>query len=261
MKIIILTSSKFGTAANHLPLLIESQTCEVSMVILSKGIVQNKKKYWLSKLKKAYKIGILGALNGIRMRKWFNEDLYKYVQVNNLEEICKTLRIPYYEVDTINSKQTQNLFKQAKADLGISLGNSYIGKKIFSIPQKGMINIHHEILPEYQNAQSIIWQIYNGSRNTGFTIHKIDTHIDTGEILYQENVPIVFKKSLADTIANTSAVLLASSAKGLIKVLQDFDHLFKEAKAQGKGHKYTTPSLSQYLKIHSNYRKMRQDRG
>jgi hypothetical protein len=46
-----------------------------------------------------------------------------------------------------------------------------------------------------------------------------------------------------------------------IEVLQNFDHLFKEAKAQGKGNKYTTPSLSQYLKIHSNYRKMRQDQG
>jgi methionyl-tRNA formyltransferase len=193
------------------------------------------------------------------MRKWFNEDMYKYVQVNNLEEICKTLRIPYYEVDTINCKQTQNLFKQAKADLGISLGNSYIGKKIFSIPKKGMINIHHEILPEYQNAQSIIWQIYNGSRNTGFTIHKIDAKIDTGDIIYKEEVPIVFKKSLADTVANTSATLLQASAKGLIHVLQNFDSLFNAAKGQGNGKKYTTPSLLQYIKVYANYRKMRQN--
>jgi methionyl-tRNA formyltransferase len=78
MKIVILTSSTHGTAAHHLPYLIESGSCEIAMVILNDGVILNKDKYYKNKIRKILKIGILGALNGIRMRKWFNQDITEY---------------------------------------------------------------------------------------------------------------------------------------------------------------------------------------
>ncbi len=159
MNIIVLTSSRYGTAAHHLPYLINSKSCEISMVILNEGIIFNKNKYYKSKIRKIIKIGLLGALNGIRMRKWFNQDIAEYKKIEELEEICRNNNIPFFTTPNINSQFTLDLFKKANADLGLSLGNGYIGQKIFSLPRYGMINIHHEILPAYQNAQSIIWQL------------------------------------------------------------------------------------------------------
>jgi methionyl-tRNA formyltransferase len=259
MKIIILTSSLYGTAANHLPQLIEKKTCEISMVILNHGHIANKRKYYLRKLRKMLKIGPLGALNGIRMRKWFNKDVEKYIQFKNLEETCRQHNIPFFRVSAINCKETRDLFKQADADLGISLGNGYIGKAVFNVPKYGMLNIHHEILPAYQNAQSIIWQIYNGSTHTGYTIHKIDRHIDTGEILYQSEVAIKFKETLSDTIANTSALLLHASAAGLLFVIENFNELNRTAKPQGTGRKYTTPTIWQFFVIYIRFKRIKKD--
>lgn len=257
MKILILTSSKYGTAAHHLSYLIENKFCNISMVILNQGVITNKRRYYNNKIRKIVKIGILGAINGIRMRKWFSEDIAGYKASEDIQEICKRNKIPFFTTPNINSQSTIQLFKNANADLGLSLGNGYIGQKVFGIPKYGMINIHHEILPDYQNAQSIIWQIYNKSRITGYTIHKIDKHIDTGEILFQQSIPICFENSLRKTVARTSALLLEASANGLLNVLNDFDNFHRNTKPQDKGTSYTTPSIWQYIQIYINYRKLR----
>ncbi|OSZ78247.1 hypothetical protein CAP35_08285 [Chitinophagaceae bacterium IBVUCB1] len=257
MKVFILTSSYSGTAAHHLPYLLNADDFEVVMVIVSKGIIKDKKRFYIKKLKKTFKIGLLGAINGIRMRKWFNQGVDEYIKIGDIRDICKEYDIPVAEVPVINCEQTVAYIKESGADLGISLGNGYIGSKVFSSAPRGMINIHHEILPSYQNAQSIIWQIYNKSSVTGYTIHKIDKHIDTGDILYQKEVPIQFKPKLSETIARTSAALLKASADGLVYTLSHFDVLFANAKPQGKGTSYTTPSIWQFIRILNNFSKLK----
>ena len=256
IKVVILTSSSSGTAAHHLPYLLKCADCQIAMVILSKKS-SNPKKSLFRMLKKIARIGVAGALNGIRMRKWYTEDVKKYASIPDLEETCKGNKIPFYKTPAINSEETEALFRKAGADVGISLGNGYIKSRIFSVPAYGMINIHHEMLPAFQNAQSIIWQLYNGSAQTGFTIHKINQHIDKGEILFQSPIPIKFKDTLADTVANTSALLLEGSAKGLVFVLENFEHLFKSATKQGKGKTYTTPSFWQFRIMQRNFKKLK----
>ncbi|MEO9069531.1 MAG: formyltransferase family protein [Ginsengibacter sp.] len=253
MKVVILTSSKYGTAGNHLPYLIESNLAEITMVIFNQGEILKKRKFYNNKILKIFRIGVLGALNGIRMRKWFDVSMTDDREIKSIEDISKHYSIPYFETPMINCETTQELFRKSGADLGISLGNGYIGQKIFSIPKFGMINIHHELLPEYQNAQSIIWQLYNRSTVTGYTIHKIDKNIDTGSILYQESVPIFFLETLPKTISKTSALLLESSAKGLLYCIENFESLYSHAKPQGKGQSYTTPTIRQYLRIRKNF--------
>lgn len=257
MKIIILTSSLSGTAAHHLQYLIESNFIEVVMVVYNKGHIKNKKKYYQRKLEKIMKIGIFGTLNGMRIRKWFGEDTLQYLTFNTLDEMCKQYGIPFEQVDTINCKETISAFEDANADIGLSLGNGYIGSKIFNLPKYGMLNIHHEILPTFQNAQSIIWQIFKGSKSTGYTIHKIDKNIDTGEILYQEEMPIVFRKNLGDTVSFNYAKLWELSANGLVEVLQKFEYYYNQAKPQGKGEHYTTPSIAEFFTIFKQFKKLK----
>ncbi len=98
---------------------------------------------------------------------------------------------------------------------------------------------------------------YNMSSVTGYTIHKIDRHIDTGEILHQEYVAISFLMTLRQTVAKTSVSLLEASANGLLHVIINFDSLYKNAKPQVQGNSYTTPSIWQYIRIKNNYRKLK----
>jgi len=258
MKVIILTTSEYGTTGHHLPVLHQCKDIDIAMVVVSIGQVSKNKSYYFKRIKKILKIGLLGAMNGVKMRKWYNEDVNKYCKIGNAEEYCRQHNIPFKRVPSTNSDETVRLFIDAGADIGLSLGNGYISKKVFSVPKYGMLNIHHEILPQYQNAQSIIWELYNGSAETGYTIHKIDKHIDTGEIVLQERMPIVFRDTLADTVAYNYARLFDASGLGLVRVLEDFDKYFFNAKPQGGGVSYTTPSYRQFLKIEKQFEKLKQ---
>lgn len=249
MKIVVLTSDEFGTAAHHLPELLKSPKIEVAAVVLNHGIVANKWNHYRRKLKKMWKIGLVGSLNGIRMRRWFGTDVQQILGVESIRVQCEKAGIPFFETPSINTDKTESLMRDATADLGVSLGNSFIAPRIFNIPKQGMINIHHEILPDFQNAQSVIWQLYHGSTKTGYTIHRIERKIDAGAVLFQENVPIVFHYKLKETVSHTVAQLWDQSAIGLVQVIENFEEYQNNAKPQGAGEHYTTPGFGQFLKI------------
>ena len=225
------------------------------MVVLAEKASTKSKNRFQKTLTKILRIGPLGALNGIRMRSWYDL-VANGSNVRRLDDTCRENGIPFHTSPAINSAWTRELFTSAQADLGISLGNGYIGPSVFTIPKWGMINIHHEMLPDYQNAQSVIWQLYNRSRITGYTIHRIDKHIDTGAILHQEPVPIVFRDHLHRSITDTYLALLDASAIGLVHVLQHFERLANSARPQGPGRSYTTPSIRQFIRICRNHRKL-----
>ncbi len=257
MKIAILSTSPYGTLGHHLPSLFQCKDIEVAMVIVAPGLVASKSKRYKRLFKKILKIGVLGAMNGVKMRKWYTEDIKQYTDIANAETFCKEHNIAFAKAPSTNSPETQHLLRESGAEVALSLGNGYINQKVFSIPRYGMVNIHHEVLPQYQNAQSIIWEIYNGSTDTGYTIHKINKEIDKGEVLYQEKLPIVFRDTLADTVAFNYARLFDASAKGLVKLLSHFDEYYSNAKPQGKGTSYTTPSYRQFMKIEQQFKKLK----
>ncbi len=256
MNIVILTSSLNGSAAFTLQYLVKYDI-RIKAVVYNRGQIDNTKKRYSRIIKKIKKIGVFGALNGIRMRKWYRLGTQKYLQYESIKDICKREGVLFYKTPSINCKYTIELFRTLDIQLGLSLGNGYIGSKIFSIPKYGMLNVHHEQLPEYQNAQSIIWQLYNGSQQTAYTIHKVDKNIDTGEIVHQEFLPIVLRKSLSDTVSYNYAKLWQHSAEGLVYVLNNFDKLYFNATPQDIGRKYTTPSLIQFVKINLQFKKMK----
>jgi methionyl-tRNA formyltransferase len=253
MKIVVLTSSRFGTASDCLRALASSEACTVVGVVLSNGHIPDRRRHLVRKIKKALRIGPFGALNGVRMRKWYrsgaSEDLF---------ELCEKLNIPLHQVKRVNGPETKALFESFGADLGLSLGNPYISEKIFSIPRFGMLNVHGELLPDYQNAQSVIWPVYFGRTQTGVTIHQVDCGIDTGKILYREEFPIKFRARLSETVSQTIAQTRARTPGALLKVVENFHAFSDTAKAQPKGNPLTTPTLSQYLQMRKNNRVLHQ---
>lgn len=252
----ILTSSLKGTASQHLRDIINSNCCDVSLVILNENKIKAKG-YYKRKFYKLRSIGLLGAINGLRIRKWYSSNVNKVLRYESIDKICYEQKIPFYKVASINADESVVIINRANPDLLISLGNGYINKKVFSIPKYGTINVHHELLPEYQNAQSVIWEIYNSSLETGFTIHAVNTIIDGGSIILRKRLPIIFSKNLAETVTLTYVNLIVASSRGLIEVLKNFENYYARAQPQGIGRKYTTPSIFQFIKIYFNHMRLR----
>jgi methionyl-tRNA formyltransferase len=254
MDVFILTAVRRGVASLAIPRLVESERHRIVAVVVTEEQIQNKWKRVKRRVKKIARIGVSGAINGLRMRRWFFEEPADMLGMRDVADVAAEHGVPMRVVPAINCDETRTLIRSLNADLGLSLGNSYIGRSVFSIPKFGMINIHHEILPQFRGAQSVLWQLHEGSDSSGYTVHQIDASIDNGAILYQEPVPIDVRPTLHETVAATCATLYARSVDGLLRVLDTYEELAAVAKPQGAGRSFTTPSLRQYLRMARNHR-------
>ena len=63
-------------------------------------------------------------------------------------------------------------------------------KDFMSIPKFGCINVHPSLLPRWRGAAPIQRSIEAGDELTGITIMKMNEGLDTGDIIYQEPIPI-----------------------------------------------------------------------
>ena len=250
-RIVILTSSRFGIAANCLPELCASHKLAIVGVIVAGGSPTRRWPMLRRKLKKTFRIGIAGALNGMRMRGW-----YQGAPTPDVRDICADKNVPFFEAPHINSDETAQLFGRLQPDLGVSLGNSYISHRIFSLPKHGMINVHGERLPDYQSAQSVIWPIYHNETRTGLSIHQIDKGIDTGAILYREEFDIAFFRRLEDTVRRTVAVTRARTPRAVQSVCENHERLAANVVAQQPGRVFTTPSIFQFARMVWNNRRL-----
>ena len=63
-------------------------------------------------------------------------------------------------------------------------------KKLLDIPRWGVINVHASLLPNLRGAAPIQWTILNDETKTGLTVMQMDEGMDTGPILFQEEIPV-----------------------------------------------------------------------
>lgn len=89
---------------------------------------------------------------------------------------------------------------------------------MLDLPPLGNINLHASLLPKYRGAAPIQWAIANGETTTGNTTMRIDSGLDTGDILLQREFliqPDDTAVTLAAPLANMGADLLVETLAGL----------------------------------------------
>jgi folate-dependent phosphoribosylglycinamide formyltransferase PurN len=75
-------------------------------------------------------------------------------------------------------------------DLGVVVGTYVLPQTVFDIPRLGSINLHTGKVPEYRGAAPVFWELYNGEREVGITIHQVVAALDAGSVLLQETFPL-----------------------------------------------------------------------
>jgi methionyl-tRNA formyltransferase len=79
-------------------------------------------------------------------------------------------------------------------------------QSLLTLPRHGCINLHCSLLPRYAGLLPSFWVLYHHERQTGATVHYMDTRIDNGGILGQEVVPIEAGATMLDVIRTTKRV-------------------------------------------------------
>lgn len=76
--------------------------------------------------------------------------------------------------------------RRVAPDLGVVVAYGHILRpEVLAVPARGMINVHASLLPRHRGAAPVQAAIIAGDLETGVTIMRLDTGMDTGPILHQ----------------------------------------------------------------------------
>ncbi|MDB9822480.1 methionyl-tRNA formyltransferase [Deltaproteobacteria bacterium] len=101
-----------------------------------------------------------------------------------------------HDIETLQPQKVSDsnfcdLIKKKAPDLIIVVAfGQILTDEILMIPEWGAINIHASLLPRHRGAAPIQHSILNNETLTGLTVIRMDEGLDTGPILYQEEIPI-----------------------------------------------------------------------
>lgn len=102
-----------------------------------------------------------------------------------------------------------NKIKALEPDLGIVCSYcKLLPMEFLNIPKDGFINTHPSLLPKYRGGNPYSHVIINGEKETGVTLHFMDEHFDTGDIVTQQRVEI-FNTDTMGTVFNRLNFLAA----------------------------------------------------
>ena len=91
-----------------------------------------------------------------------------------------------------NLKKTEFVeeVRALKADLQIVVAFRMLPEVIWNMPRLGTMNLHGSLLPKYRGAAPINWAVIKGEKETGVTTFLLKHEIDTGDVLFQQPLPI-----------------------------------------------------------------------
>jgi methionyl-tRNA formyltransferase len=112
---------------------------------------------------------------------------------NNFSEIIKNSKLSDNQIFTVG-KNPENFFVDKLNDLCpdviLVVSWTFILKEhIYLIPKKGCINFHMSFLPFNRGKKPNVWPIVEGTP-AGVSIHYIDDGIDSGAILFRQEVEV-----------------------------------------------------------------------
>lgn len=120
-------------------------------------------------------------------------------QLNNETELTKDWavkqRIPILVVNKQDLNKGTDLKKwmvNLASDLALVLTFPYrIPQNILSIPRLGFFNFHFSMLPAYKGAAPLFWQLKNGEKGAGLSVHKMTTRMDEGALVFSQYLPLL----------------------------------------------------------------------
>ena len=79
-----------------------------------------------------------------------------------------------------------------KVDLIVLAGwMKIVSPKLINAFPHRIINLHPSLLPRYKGLHAIEQAMEAGDKTTGCTVHYVNEELDSGEIILQEEVPIL----------------------------------------------------------------------
>ncbi len=99
-------------------------------------------------------------------------------------------QLPVLQPEKLKDPAFIEALRSCHADLQVVVAFRMLPEIVWQMPRLGTLNLHASLLPDYRGAAPINHAIIQGEKVTGVTTFFLQHAIDTGDILFQEQVPI-----------------------------------------------------------------------
>ncbi len=137
------------------------------------------------------------------------------IHQSDVKKYAESCGLTVLQPEKLKDEQFLLELKSLKADIQIIVAFRMLPEVVWKMPQMGTFNLHGSLLPRYRGAAPLNWAIINGDNETGVTTFLLKQEIDTGNILFQEKIPI----GPDDTIGDIHDKLMFIGANLVLKTI------------------------------------------
>ena len=137
-----------------------------------------------------------------------------------IKEAALELGLPLLQPEKLRQPEVFQQLSQWEPDvIVVAAFGMILREEVLDLAPFGCINIHASLLPRWRGAAPIQACILAGDAETGITIIKLDSGVDTGPLLNQKTIPVGLKDtggSLFDKLAGLGGELLMDTLPGYL---------------------------------------------
>ncbi|MFC1856977.1 methionyl-tRNA formyltransferase [Thermodesulfobacteriota bacterium] len=123
----------------------------------------------------------------------------------NLQKFVSEHQIPVLQPQNVNDGGFVEQVSALNSDINLSVSYDQILKQeIRQTAHLGFLNFHAGKLPLYRGRNVINWALINGEDEIGITAHFVDDGIDTGDIILQRTLPILWEDTYGDALSKVT---------------------------------------------------------
>jgi methionyl-tRNA formyltransferase len=119
----------------------------------------------------------------------------------SLMKFAQTVGLRVFQPENVNEREFVKQIVDLTPDLNVSISYDQIFRRdLIDSSPNGTVNFHAGKLPNYRGRSVINWAIINGATEIGLTAHFMDEGIDTGDIVQQRIIPILWEDSYQEVL-------------------------------------------------------------
>ena len=223
IRISIITQNDIFFIPQNIKLLVDDQRINIVSihVLNTKRSLDNKKLFFFKSflLAGALKLGIKYVLTKIKI-------FLRIKGTYSVKSIANLNKIDYSEIENPNNNSFLDSLSKKDLDFIISYSAPEVFKdSLLKIPRFYCLNLHCSYLPDYSGIMPSFWVLLNNEKESGCTVHLMDSKIDNGKIVKQKKVNVENVNSIFEVNKRTKTLGGKIMIESILQVYDGFEKL------------------------------------
>ena len=108
-----------------------------------------------------------------------------------VKEVALAHEIPVFQPENFRADEDVEALRALKPDVvAVVAYGRLLPQRVLDIPEKGCVNIHASVLPEYRGSAPYQWAVLDGKAETGVSAQYMALQMDAGDVIDVARTPI-----------------------------------------------------------------------